>query len=113
MQRTDPAARLEAVLLAENAALERHDAAAAAALLPEKLEAAGALAAAGLSVEDCERLGALAAENRLLLARAIAVQGRILAMVARAAQAAPPVARYGHNGAVLPEGGALALTRQA
>lgn len=113
MTPTEAAGRLEAILLAENAALERHDAAAAAALLDQKLAAASALSTDGLSLETSERLRALALENRRLLERAIDVQGRIIAMVARAAQAAPPVARYGAKGRAIQDDGALALTRQA
>ena len=113
MSPTEAAARLEAVLIAENEALERHDAVAATALIQEKLAAAEALAATGLSLEHAERLRALAAENRRLLERAIKVQGRIIAMVAQAAQQSPPVARYGARGRAVSDGGALALIRQA
>lgn len=110
---TEAASRLEAILLAENAALERHDATAAAALLDDKLAAAAALATEGLSPDAGERLRALAVENGRLLERAIDVQGRIIGMVARAAQAAPGVARYGAKGRAITHDGALALTRQA
>ena len=113
MSPTEAAARLEAVLVAENAALERHDAVTATALLDEKLAAAKALSAEGVSFEAGERLRALAAENRRLLERAIKVQSRIIAMVARAAQQSPPVSRYGAKGRAITEGGALALARQA
>ena len=110
----EAAARLEGILRAENEALARHDAVAATSMLQEKLAAAEALSAAGLSVEDGERLRTLAAENRRLLERAIKVQGRIVAMVARAAQASSPgVARYGAHGRAVASGGALALARQA
>src|SRR3954447_14586714 len=113
MTPTEAAARLEAVLLAENEALERHDAVTATALLDEKLAAAKALSAEGLSREMGERLCALAAENRRLLERAIKVQTRIIAIVARAAKQSPPVSRYGAKGRAIADGGALALTRQA
>jgi len=107
-------ARLEAILRAENEALARHDAPAATSMLQEKLAAAEALSASGLSLEDGECLRTLAAENRRLLEQAIKVQGRIVAMVARAAQASSPgVARYGAQGRALTSGGALALARQA
>lgn len=46
--------------------------------------------------EVAERLGALADENRALLERAIAVQGRVLGTLARAAQ--PVASRYGARG---------------
>ena len=113
MTPTEAADRLEAILLAENAALERHDAVAATALLEEKLAAADALSTDGLSPETGERLRALAANNRRLLERAIDVQSRIITMVARAAQAAPPVARYGAKGRAIQDDSALAITRQA
>jgi hypothetical protein len=113
MSPTDAAARLEAILLAENEALERHDAVTATALLDEKLAAANALSGAEISLEAGERLRALAAENRRLLERAIKVQGRIIAMVARAAQKSPPVSRYGARGRAVADSSALALIRQA
>src|SRR4051794_5172112 len=81
MKPDDAAARLEAILRAENEALARHDAVAATSMLDEKLAAAKALSASGISLEDGERLRTLAAENRRLLERAIQVQGRIVAMV--------------------------------
>ncbi|MBV8914465.1 MAG: hypothetical protein JOZ05_15675 [Acetobacteraceae bacterium] len=113
MSPVEAASRLEAVLIAENAALERHDAVTATALLDEKLAAAKALSTAGISIETAERLRSLAAENRRLLERAIKVQSRIIAMVAQAAQQSPPVSRYGAKGRTIAPGGALALTRQA
>ena len=113
MSPIEAASRLEAVLVAENEALERHDAVTATALLQEKLAAAQALSATGLTLEHGERLRALAAQNRRLLERAIKVQGRIIAMVARAAQQSPPVARYGAKGRAINDAGALALIRQA
>jgi hypothetical protein len=113
MSPVEAAARLEAILRAENEALGRHDAVAATAFLEEKLAAASALSATGLSLEDGERLRTLAAENRRLLERAIKVQSRIIAMVARAAQASPAAARYGAKGRAVVAGGALAIARQA
>ena len=113
MDPIEAAARLASVLEAENAALERHDPAAAVALLDEKLAAAQALSAAGLPLETGERLRALADENRRLLERAIKVQERIVTMVARAARQAPAAARYGAKGRPVADTGALALTRQA
>ena len=104
--------RLEAVLVAENAALARLDADGATALLSEKLQAAEALPASGVSLKQAERLRTLAAENRLLLERAIRVQGRIVAMVARAARRATPALRYGARGGAVAERGGLAMRRQ-
>lgn len=113
MNPNDAADRLEAILVAENAALERHDPETAIALLEHKLAAAEALCPDGLDREDGNRLKALAAENRRLLERAIDVQSRIVTMVARAAQTVPPVSRYGAEGRPVPADGALAITRQA
>ena len=113
MNPSDAATKLETILVAENAALTRHDPEAAIALLDQKLAAASALPAAGLTPELGERLRDLAAENRRLLEHAIEVQSRIITMVARAAQAVPPVARYGAEGRAIPPDGALAITRQA
>ncbi len=113
MSTADAAARLEAILVEENAALERFDAIAATSLLNQKLEAAQSLSAEGLSLETVERLRALAAENRRLLERAMDVQKRIVAMVARAAQAAPASSRYGAGGRTVQPDSALALIRQA
>jgi hypothetical protein len=113
MSPAEAAARLEAVLTAENAALERLDAVTATSFLEEKLAAAQALSAEGVSHATAERLRALAAENRRLLERAIKVQGRIIAMVARAAQQSPPVSRYGAKGGAIRNAGAIALIRQA
>ncbi len=113
MTPVEAAARLEAILLAENDALLRHNAAAATALLDQKLAAAQALSSSGLSIETGARLRALAAENRRLLERAIKAQTHIIAMVARAARSTPPVARYGAKGRAVEQDGALALIRQA
>ena len=113
MNTADAAARLEAILLAENEALARHDAAAATALLEEKLLAAQSLSVEGLSLETIDRLRALAGENRRLLERAIEVQKRILGMVAQAAQPSPSVSRYGSGGRNLSPDGAVAIVRQA
>jgi flagellar biosynthesis/type III secretory pathway chaperone len=113
MSPVESAARLEEILLAENEALARHDAVTATALLDEKLAAAKALSATGLSMAQGERLRALAAENRRLLERAIKVQGRIVAMLAKAAQASPAVSRYGAKGRAVVGAGAFAVAREA
>ncbi len=109
----EAAARLEAVLRAENAALERHDAAGSAALLEEKLAAARGLPAKGVPPEAALRLRELVGENKRLLERAIRVQDRIMAMVARAARQSPPVAHYGASGGAVPDRGGGALAKQA
>lgn len=122
---TAAAARLSRVLDAENAALRTLDLPAAAALLNEKLAATRSLAeaaahagtreapnpeAAGLAL----RLRDLAQENRLLLERAIAVQGRVLDLVARAArQGTGQPLRYGAGGAATPEHAAMAMRLRA
>lgn len=113
MPNADPAAALEAILVAENEALERHDADAAAALLDRKLAAANALAAASVSPEQAERLRSLAADNRRLLERAIDVQSRIITMVAQAVQESTAHARYGSAGRTIRGDAALAIARQA
>lgn len=106
------------VLARENAALAVLDLPRATALLADKTAAfaaferearlvgqSGALAASRDEVARLgDRLRALAEENRRLLARAIAVQERVLATVARAvpkalAAAAP---RYGAGGGLRP-----------
>ncbi len=113
MPNADPAAALEAILVAENEALERHDADAAAALLDQKLAAAHALETAAVSLEQAQRLRDLATENRRLLERAIDVQGRIITMVAQAVQETTAHARYGSAGRTVRADAALAIARQA
>lgn len=113
MSPDEAASRLEAVLMAENAALADNDPDAATALLAEKLAAANALSAEGASAATIERLRTLAAENRRLLERAIQVQSRIVELVVRAARRSPPVTRYGAKGRTMDEGGAMALIKQA
>jgi hypothetical protein len=110
------------VLTQENDALKRLDFAAAVALAPPK-EAALAeltkqkpvavppppLIALG------KRLGSLASENQELLERAIAVQTRIVRIVARAGAPPPAVTRYGGQGRRPPSHrtGAMALSTRA
>ncbi len=96
------------VLTRENEALRAMDLATAAAMLGDKtlaLEtfvaaqrgtpAGSAVAASGRDIAS--RLSALAAENRSLLERGIAVQGKLLGLLGRAAQPVP--SRYGAHGA--------------
>ena len=105
-------AALATLLEHENRLLEALDLAAAAALLPAKQGAtaaflraqvhnkaspAGHAAMTGLGA----RLRILAAENRRLLERGLAAQGRVIAVIARAVRAHPPTApRYGASGAL-------------
>ena len=94
MTPADPVAAtraLAAVLARENAALAALDLPAATALLEAKQAALAAFAAApppGVAARALmpvlRELDALAAENRALLARAIAVQSRVIALVAGA-----------------------------
>jgi hypothetical protein len=109
---TNPSAALEAVLEAENTALAAHDTAAAIALLPRKQQAAAALDAA---TPPSPRLHALALENQRLLARTIAAQQEVIALIARAARATAPTApRYGAAGRlVAPAAGAVAIRAEA
>lgn len=108
------AAALAETLARENAALTALDLAKAGGFLAEKSAAATALAQAvqrtrqsgGLSAAQrpqAERLGArlreLGEENRRLLERAIHVQGRVLASIAKALpRAQGTAARYGASG---------------
>ena len=106
------AAALVALLEQENRLLEALDLAAAAAMLPAKQSAAtvfvraqaNTAAAGGIPPAASslgERLRAVAAENRRLLERGLAAQGRVIAVIARAARVHPPTApRYGASGAL-------------
>lgn len=100
----DAAAALAGTLAAENAALAAFDLGRAAALLPAKQAAADALTALLPATPEAAagplaaRLRDLLAENRVLLERAIRVQGRVLRLVAQALPHPPPQ-RYGATGA--------------
>ncbi len=101
----DAVARLSALLIEENAALDAMDFARAGALLAAKHAAADALAAAwraadpGAAVsEKMHELGLLADSNRQLLKRAMRVQHRVLDLVAKAARQPNSAARYGAEG---------------
>jgi hypothetical protein len=107
------ASRLIAVLERENAALATLDLTATAALLSEKQDATAAFVQARTAFAAgppsprlrplAERLLELGAENRRLLERAMAVQTRVMGLVARAlpVSAAPGYGYgYGAGGAV-------------
>ncbi len=102
---------LASVLEQENQALEALDFAAALSLLGAKRKATisfveaekqvGSLPAAarpGIGAR-CSRLRTLVADNRRLLERALKAQGRVIAVIARAAHSGPEAApRYGSRG---------------
>jgi hypothetical protein len=96
---------LSAVLAQENAALVALDFVRATGFLVAKRAATDSLALAGEqnpggkpTREAAVRLRDLAAENRRLLERAIAVQGRVIAVVARAEPRPTVMPRYGATG---------------
>jgi hypothetical protein len=105
----DVAQRLADVLARENDALKHMDFAAAVALVPAK-EAALADLTKQPRMHTIpppltrlgQRLGDLATENQLLRERAIAVQTRIVRIVARAGAPPPAVVRYGGPGGRAP-----------
>ncbi len=118
----DAAQRLTTVLAQENDALKRLDFPAAVALVAAKEAALAdmtkqprlpvlppALVTLG------QRLAALAGENQVLLERAIAVQTRIVRIIARAGVPPPAVTRYGSRVGRTPSSrtGAMALSTRA
>jgi hypothetical protein len=95
----EAAAQLADLLDQENAALRRLDYPQAAALVPAKVKALEALTKGSMCPVPggpWQRLGELAAENQVLLEEAMAVQTRIVMIVARAS--APPSPAVGYNG---------------
>lgn len=123
----DAAVALADTLAAENAALGGLDLARAASLLAAKERATEAFlaaqAAAGLAAPPSaaaaaasgdlgRRLGALAEENRRLLERALAVQGRVVATVARALPRGGD-GFYRANGGLADPGRPVAITLSA
>jgi hypothetical protein len=97
--------RLAGVLARENAALGELDLRRAAGMLAEKQHAAAAFVAAQSGggtppAELAERLHDLTQENGLKLEHAIAVQRRIVGIIARAIRATAPAPRYGATGAM-------------
>ena len=118
----DAAQRLADLLTQENEALKRMDFPAAVALVPAKETALADLTRqpAPLAIPPPlaalgKRLGSLASENQALLERAIAVQTRIVRIVARAAAPPPAATRYGSPGGRTPSvrASALALSTSA
>ncbi len=111
MDATRAAEGLAELLARENAALAAMDLPSATALVEAKRAAAEAFVAAqakavssgAVAVPDVvRRLGELASENRLLLERAMAVQQRVLAIIAEAAPRVSAVApRYGAAGGLV------------
>ena len=127
----DAAVELADALARENEALAALDLPRAAGMLADKQRAADAFLAArallppgapaephpgakdGGAREVAARLGTLAEENRRLLERAIAVQGRVIGTLARAAP--PEASGYGAHGgrAASSRPGAIALSARA
>ena len=125
----DAAGRLADTIARENAALDALDLPLAAGLLAEKHAAMVAFGAAdrlaqqtgpymmaGRQREEvlkqAERLRTLAEENKRLLERAIAVQGRVIGTLVSGVR--PAVQRYGAQGSLHRAGvGAIALSSSA
>jgi hypothetical protein len=102
-ERSEAVQRLTDLLAQENQALKRLDFTAAVALLAAKEAALADLARPSLlpmaSTKMAQRLSDLASENQILLERAIAVQTRVVRIVARACAPAPAATPYnGHGG---------------
>jgi hypothetical protein len=116
------AQRLADVLAQENDALKRMDLVAAVALSQakqaalEELTKHPAALAPPLSLQTLgQALAKLANENQLLLERAIAVQTRVVRIVARACAPPPAAARYGSRNSRITSSrtAALALSTRA
>lgn len=80
----DPVERLSRVLREENAALAELDLQRASEFLAEKNAACADLADIPVAPATARRLHELCTENRRLLARALAVQQRLIGLVANA-----------------------------
>jgi len=106
---TTAAELLADTLAAENAALAALDLPAATALLAEKRRATQSLLSAPpagathrrAAEQALDRLRRLSEQNRALLERAIAVQGRVIEIVASAAMQACAPPRYGAYGPIV------------
>jgi flagellar biosynthesis/type III secretory pathway chaperone len=111
----DAVGRLADTIARENAALDALDLTAAAGMLAEKNAAIAAFTAADdlaqrtgpymlagrqreETLKQAERLRTVTAENKRLLERAIAVQGRVIGTVVAAAK--PAAQRYGAQGSL-------------
>jgi hypothetical protein len=104
------ATQLADLLAEENAALAALDLPRVAAMLPDKQRATAELDAAQADSAAhagdpatrllAQRLLILAEQNRALLERAITVQGRVIAVIARAIPRAVTTPRYGLNGSL-------------
>jgi hypothetical protein len=111
--RPEAARGLADVLVQENAALKRLDFPAAVALGPAKAAALAELVKQpapqmGSTVTE-QWLGELAMENQALLERAIAVQTRIVRIVARASAQSSAATRYNGYGYPAPSARADAM----
>ena len=111
------AMRLTTVLETENAALRQLDIASVSVSLTEKLAATEALEPLPDTPDAAilaQRLQTLIDENRRLLERAIAVQSRVVEVVARAAQlTVRDAGRYGATGAPTQNRRAMAIATNA
>lgn len=105
---TDPSTRLTQILQLENMALAAFDLPSAVALLAEKQEALRLFAAQPTDNAPAH-LRDLADANRRLLERAIAVQGRVIEMVASALPPPAMAGRYAATGATVSGGPAVAF----
>lgn len=118
MELMEAGTALAETLEAENSALAVLDLPQAGAMLARKERALADLAAAQANKTShdaadrmARRLHALALENKRLLERAIAAQGRVIEVVARAAAAAEAPRGYGNERGVRPV--AFALSAKA
>jgi hypothetical protein len=125
----DAVGRLADTIARENLALGALDLPLAAGMLAEKAAAIAAFNAADSlaqrtgpymlagrqreeTLKQAERLRALAAENKILLERAIAVQGRVIGTIVAGAK--PAAQRYGAKGGLYHGApGAMALSARA
>lgn len=105
---TDPSARLAEILEQENAALAALDLPRAVALLPDKQEAVR-LFSVHPPGAALDHLRELADTNRRLLERAIAVQGRVIELVATALPQPAVAGRYTQAGSAQRGGAAVAF----
>jgi hypothetical protein len=116
-ERQEAAQRLANLLEQENAALKRLDFRAAVALLAAKEAALADLtkppATPITPASLVQRLGELATENQVLLQRAIAVQTRVVRIVARACAPPPALTQYNRDGGRTPPTRTTALALSA